>query len=101
MNYATVIIKPLITEKSLALSQNSTYTFLINPLATKADVRMAMKKVLNVTPLNINITRFRDHKRRINIMDPKKGRVRRKTLNLKKAVVTLQKDEKIDYFDIE
>lgn len=101
MNYASVIIKPLITEKTVATASDGKYTFLINPLATKEDVKVALKKVLNVNAVSVNIVRFKDHKRRINYFDPSKGSIKRKSVNYKKAIVKLAQDEKLDYFDVE
>ena len=101
MNYSSVIIKPLITEKSINRSQFGKYTFLINPLATKEDVKLAMKKVLGVNVTSVNIVRYRDHKRRVNYVDPSKGARHKKTVHIKKAVVQLGPDEKLDYFNVE
>lgn len=101
MNYASVIIKPLISEKSVNRAQYGKYTFLINPLANKTDVKLAMKKILGVNAVSVNIVRLRDHKRRINFVDPSKGARHRKTVQIKKAIVQLGPDEKLDYFNVE
>ncbi|MEI7603747.1 MAG: 50S ribosomal protein L23 [bacterium] len=101
MNYSNVIIKPLITEKSVAQAVNGKYTFLINTLANKTDVITAAKKVLGVTAKSVRIVRYQDHRRRVNFVDPSKGSRIRKTVNFKKAIIELDGDQKLDYFDVE
>ena len=101
MNYSSVIIKPLITEKTVASAAVGKYTFLVNPLANKEDVKLAVKKVLGMNAKTVKIIRYRDLKRRINYMDPSKGARHRKTVHIKKAVIELGTDEKLDYFNVE
>lgn len=52
---ASVIIKPRITEKAVAKSEQNVYTFLVRPNATKYDVRAAITAIYNVTPVKVNI----------------------------------------------
>lgn len=56
-NLASVIIKPRITEKAVAKSEQNVYTFLVRPDATKYDVRAAITSIYNVTPVKVNIVK--------------------------------------------
>ena len=48
-----VIIKPMLTEKGIFQSENfNQYTFRINPLATKTDVRNAIEKLFEVSAVS-------------------------------------------------
>jgi len=101
MNIASVIIKPLITEKSVALATTGKYTFIINPLANKTDVRNAVKKIFNAEALSIRVITSRSDRRRVNYYDPTKGSRIRKSVKTKKAIVEFPADTKIDYFEVE
>jgi len=87
-----VILRPLITEKNVHKAERlSQYSFEINPKATKEDVRRAVE-----TLFNVNVSKVRTQARR--------GKHRRYRFRMgelkswKKAIVTLHKDQRIDFF---
>lgn len=87
-----VLIKPLVTEKGVHRStRHNAYSFEINKLATKHDVRRAVEKLFDVKVLKV-------------ATQNRKGKTRRtkfrlgKTADWKKAVVTLHDDNRIDFF---
>ena len=45
IKYYDVILRPVITEKSMGEMASKKYTFLVNPDATKAQVREAVEKM--------------------------------------------------------
>src|SRR6187455_546382 len=87
-----VIMRPLITEKNVHKAERlAQYSFEINPKATKEDVRRAVE-----TLFNVNVSKVRTQARR--------GKHRRYRFRMgelkswKKAIVTLHKDQRIDFF---
>lgn len=87
-----MIIKPLVTEKGVHRStRHNAYSFEVNKLATKEDVRSAVEKLFDVKVLKV-------------ATQNRKGKTRRtkfrlgKTADWKKAVVTLHDDNRIDFF---
>ncbi len=87
-----VILRPLITEKNVHKAERlSQYSFEINPKATKEDVRRAVE-----TLFSVNVSKVRTQARR--------GKHRRYRFRMgelkswKKAIVTLHKDQRIDFF---
>ncbi|MEO1496974.1 MAG: 50S ribosomal protein L23 [Planctomycetota bacterium] len=87
-----VILKPLVTEKGVHRSTRSNaYTFQINRLATKADVRNAVETLFDVKVEKV-------------ATQNRKGKPRRTkfgyshTADWKKAIVTLHEDSRIDFF---
>ncbi|MEQ8846965.1 50S ribosomal protein L23 [Botrimarina sp.] len=87
-----VIIKPLVTEKGVHKStRNNAYTFEINKLATKEDVRRAVEKLFDVKVVKV-------------ATQNRKGKFRRtrfrlgRTADWKKAIVTLDEEHRIDFF---
>ena len=87
-----IIVRPLVTEKGMHRStRNNAYAFEVHNLATKADVRRAVHELFNVTVLRVH-TQNRKGKPRAT-----KGRFSR-TAAWKKAIVTLDKEHRIDFF---
>ena len=88
MNVSQVLLKPTITEKSTALQEEGKYTFAIMPTANKVQVKEAVETNFNVTVLDVNITKLRGKRKRYG--------ARFKTMpNVKKAVVTLKRGDRI------
>jgi len=54
-NYSSILRSPRITEKAMRVSENNVYVFEVARNATKYDVRDAVKKFFNVTPVKVNI----------------------------------------------
>ena len=48
IQYYDVILKPVVTEKSMELMANKKYTFLVHTDATKAQVKEAVEKIQEV-----------------------------------------------------
>ena len=89
-NLASVIVKPRITEKAVAQSEQNVYTFVVRKDATKHDVRDAIKALYNVTPVKVNIVNKAPRK----YMARAKGRVVSEK-GMKKAYVYLKQGDTI------
>ena len=88
IQYYDVILKPVVTEKSMELMGDKKYTFLVHPEATKTQIKEAVEKMFKGTKVDS-----------VNTMnnDGKKKRVRGsfkygKTAKTKKAIVKLTAD---------
>src|SRR6516164_8534875 len=78
-----VVIRPLITEKATHLSErHNAYTFEVNPLATKTEIKHAIEALFNVKVADVRTQNRRGKPRRYR---QRVGRMR----NWKKAIVTL------------
>lgn len=87
-----IILKPLVTEKGVHRStRNNAYTFQINKLATKEDVRRAVEALFDVKVVKVATQNRRGKPRRTRF------RVGR-TADWKKAIVTLDEEHRIDFF---
>ena len=92
MDYADILIEPVISEKANALREQDKYVFLVQPSATKTQIKEAVKKLFNVKVLDCTT---------INIMGKMK-RLRGKpgrTSSYKKAIVRLAAGETIQAFE--
>ena len=88
IRYYDVILKPVVTEKSMDAMADRKYTFLVHPEADKLLIREAVEKMFPGTKVkNVN-TMNQDGKTK------RRGRTEGKTAKSKKAVVTLTEDSK-------
>ena len=89
-----IIIRPIITEKSMIGIADKKYTFEVAKSATKVDVARAVEEAFKGTKVaKVNIVNVRGHLRR-------QGRFEGYTRAWKKAYVTLTKDSKtIEFFE--
>ena len=93
IKYYDVILKPVITEKSMAGMGDKKYTFLVHPDANKSMVKEAVEKMFDGAKV-----------KKVNTMncegkEKRRGYVYGRTAQMKKAIVTLTADSKeIDLF---
>lgn len=88
-----IIIRPVITEKSMAGSQNKKYTFRVADSATKIDITLAVEKLFGVKVAKVNTLHVKGRHRKV-------GKYSGYTSDWKKAVVTLTPDSKtIEFFE--
>ena len=88
-----IVIRPIITEKSMAGIGMKKYTFEVATSATKVDIKRAVEELFGVKVSKVNTLHVRGHLRR-------QGRTEGYTPSWKKAVVTLTEDSKsIEFFE--
>jgi large subunit ribosomal protein L23 len=94
VKYYDVILKPVITEKSMADMGEKKYTFLVHPDATKTQVKEAVEKMFaGVKVDKVNTMNQVGKKKR-------RGAVVGRTAATKKAIVKLTEDSKdIEMFE--
>ena len=88
IQYYDVILKPVITEKSMAGMGEKKYTFLVNPEANKTMIKEAVEKMFDGVKVSKVNTMNLDGKNK------RRGMVMGKTAKTKKAIVTLTADSK-------
>ncbi len=94
IKYYDVILKPVITEKSMNTMSLKKYTFLVHTDATKAQIKEAVEKMFEGTKVKSVNTMNLDGKNR------RRGAVVGKTAKTKKAIVSLTEDSKdIEIFE--
>jgi large subunit ribosomal protein L23 len=88
IKYYDVILKPVITEKSMAGMGEKKYTFLVHPKANKSQIREAVEKMFVGTKVARVNTMNADGK------DKRRGAIVGKTSKNKKAIVQLTAESK-------
>jgi large subunit ribosomal protein L23 len=92
MNYESILIEPVLSEKANILREQGKYVFKVDPRATKLEIKDAVRKLFNVHPVSCTVI----------VVGGKPKRLRNRpgyTSTWKKAVVRLAKDEKIGIFE--
>lgn len=92
MHLYEVLRRPLITEKSTLLKEQGRYAFEVAPGANKHQIKEAVETAFKVKVVQVNVMRMPGKTRRI-------GRRQVLTPSWKKAVVTLEPGQKIEFFE--
>ena len=88
-----IIIKPIITERSMDALQSGKYTFKVDKNANKIEIADAVEKLFDVKVAKVNTLNCNGRTKRV-------GRYVGQTADWKKAIVTLKEDSKtIEFFD--
>ena len=88
LQYFDVILRPVVTEKSMADMAEKKYTFLVHPEANKVQIKEAVEKMFGGAKVKaVNTMNLEGKKKR-------RGMVIGKTAKRKKAIVTLAADSK-------
>ena len=88
VQYYDVILKPIVTEKSMAAMGEKKYTFLVHTEANKTMIKEAVEKMFEGTKVKSVNTMNLDGKTK------RRGMTFGKTAKTKKAIVTLTEDSK-------
>jgi large subunit ribosomal protein L23 len=93
MHVYEVLRRPVVTEKSMDLSDQGKYVFEVDRRANKHQIKDAVEEVFEVTVVSVNVVK----------MPPKRSRYGRRVIvkepAWKKAIVTLVDGDSISFFE--
>jgi large subunit ribosomal protein L23 len=89
-----VLLRPIVTEKSMAQTNSGRYTFEVRTDATKQEIAEAVATQFKVDVADVNIIKLKGKTRRL-------GRRIGRTPDRKKAVVTLAAGQRIERYFVE
>ena len=92
MNARSVLIRPIVSEKSYALLGANKYTFRVHSDAHKTQVRQAVEEVFGVRVLDVATMSVKAKPKR-------RGYTSGNTRQWKKAIVQLHPDDHIELFE--
>ncbi len=92
MTMHDMLIKPVITEKTTMMMSEGKYTFRVPLQANKIEIRKAVETVFGVKVKSVNTIRMMGKFKRM-------GKYVGKRPDYKKAIVTLQEGETIEFFE--
>lgn len=87
-----IILSPVVSEKSYAAVQNKRYSFIVDIRAKKSEIKRAVEEIFKVKVLKISTMNIKSKPKRL-------GRSVGTSARKKRAVVTLGKKDKIDFFE--
>lgn len=88
-----IIIRPVITEKSMQDMADRKYTFVVDRKANKVEIKKAIEEIFDVKVEKVNTMNMKGKKKRL-------GRYEGRRANWKKAIVKLTEDSKpIEFFE--
>ena len=96
---ADIILRPVISEKSIDEAGRGKYTFAVHNDANKIQIKAAIeelykKEKVTVTSVNVLTSKGKEKRR-----GTKRGRVTGHTPDWRKAIVTLAPGQKIEFFE--
>ena len=92
MNMHDLLLKPVITEKTTMMMSDGKYTFKVPLRANKVEIRKAVEAVFGVKVKSVATLRTMGKLKRM-------GKYIGKRPDYKKAIVTLQEGETIEFFE--
>lgn len=92
MNVYEVLVRPIVTEKSMSQREENKYTFEVARKANKRQIQEAVEKIFDVEVVEVKTMMVKGKARRW-------GRTFYKTSDWKKAIVTLAAGESITFFE--
>ena len=94
MEITSVLLKPLLTEKTTLIKDEAQQVaFMVHTLANKLEIKQAVEKAFDVKVEAVNVVR------RAPLNRERQGRVVGRKAGWKKAYVTLRQGDKIEFFE--
>ncbi len=91
-----VIVRPIISEKSMDESGRGKYTFEVHGDASKVQVKAAVEEIFKVQVIKVNVLTTKAKEKR---RGTKRGRIAGWTTPWRKAIVTVAAGQKIEFFE--
>ena len=91
-----IVLRPVISEKSMDQSTANKYTFAVADDANKMQIKSAVEELFKVTVINVNVMTT---KRKEKSRNRRRGRQVGYTSPWKKAVVTIKAGDSIEFFE--
>ena len=99
LSAADIILRPVISEKSIDESGRGKYTFAVHGEANKIQIKAAVEELYskeNVTVVGVNVLSTKAKEKR---RGTRRGRIVGHTTPWRKAIVTLAAGQKIEFFE--
>ena len=91
-----VILRPVISEKSMDESRRGKYTFAVHEDASKIQIEAAIVEIFKVKVVAVNVLTTKSKEKRGGT---RRSRIAGRTTPWRKAIVTLAPGQKIEFFE--
>lgn len=92
MDMHTIIKRPLVTEKTTSLMEENKYCFVVDPRANKHQIKQAVEEIFKVKVVAVNTSNVLGKIKR-------QGRYSGRRPSWKRAIVTLESGNRIEFFE--
>jgi large subunit ribosomal protein L23 len=96
---AEIVLRPVVSEKSIDQATRRKYTFRVHPDANKIQIKAAVEQLYEtdkVTVVGVNVLTT---KAKVKTRNSRRGRIEGRVAPWRKAVVTLAVGQKIQFFE--
>lgn len=87
-----VLVKPVVTEKSMGLMEDNKYSFYVDKNANKIEIKYAVEHLFKVKVTGVRTMTVKGKNKKVRAIEGK-------TSDRKKAIVTLKAGDKITIFE--
>jgi len=91
-----IILRPVISEKSMDESQRGKYTFAVRDDVSKIQIEAAIEEIFKVKVASVNVLTTQSKLKRGGT---RRSRIAGRTTPWRKAIVTLAPGQKIEFFE--
>jgi large subunit ribosomal protein L23 len=96
---ADVILRPVVSEKSIDESSRGKYTFRVHPDANKIQIKAAIEALYEAEKITVVAVNVLTKQPKTKQRGTRRGRVTGRVAGWRKAVVTLAPGQKIQFFE--
>ena len=94
-----IILRPVVSEKSIDQSTHGRYTFRVHPNANKIQIKAAIEELYATDKVTVVAVNVLTTKAKTKSRGTRRGRVTGRTSPWRKAIVTLAAGQKIQFFE--
>jgi len=93
---AEIVVRPIVSEKSMDHTHRGKYTFRVDADANKLQIKQAVEELFKVDVVTVNVLTTKSKEK---VRGRGRGRTIGRTSPWKKAVVTLASGQSIEFFE--
>jgi large subunit ribosomal protein L23 len=94
-----IILRPVISEKSIDESTRGKYTFAVHPDANKIQIKAAIEELYKADKVSVVAVNVLTRQPRKKVTGTRRGRVVGRISGWRKAIITLAPGQKIQFFE--
>ena len=94
-----IIVRPVVSEKSIDQSTRGKYTFAVHPDANKIQIKAAIEELYKTDKVTVVAVNVMTKRAKTTVRGTRRGRAKGRIAGWRKAVVTLAPGQKIQFFE--
>jgi large subunit ribosomal protein L23 len=99
MTAPEIVLKPVVSEKSIDQATRRKYTFHVNPHANKIQIKAAVEELYATDKVTVIAVNVLTTKAKLKTRNTRRGRIEGRVAPWRKAIVTLAPGQKIQFFE--